>query len=605
MSNTPSNVDQFDMTNISYSTPQQSQPAPLPQQQQKPYRPVPAQYGAPDLHIFRYLPFVFLILAIVMLAIKTAPLGLLKLDHIFIFPSLVGNYMEHFQEYTRGYGLTWPLHLAYLYGIFSLYLVNAGAAHIVLFAVHALGSLVLYRLFSRQFSSGLSALFAGLFLVFPFFAEQYGWFSAGSATLVHLLIFLQLVIASKSNMAAWVKLVLLMVLQILAVSLHETAFYTFIPVALLAGVSGSGIFSISGIISMLLLAVPSVVYTALRSFVYTAQYEGVTRDFTLGTLTDGTMVSALAGNVTGFIKSIQFLFFVRGPLEVYWLQNLTAGIGSLPGNILLFIFAVLTTITLIVVIANELRKGSAGEMHMVPLYVQPLFWVIIGVTALLPNLLKSPGVIAFDTLALPFFSLLLAFLLFVVKEIRVAGVVITGILVVIFSFSTLRILNLMEYQAIDDERHFIQLVEGVLKEQPGNEPVAVQIQDLPFSTRTIMTFGEYMRTCSSYDWCLLAATNRRTNRIPEVYINETANSELPVVKFTYNPETRDLVLNSVLEELRMQNTPPETTPEEDASASGTLEIIENASESGTMNEPAMEDTTEEILELDEATESAI
>lgn len=319
------------------------------------------------------------------------------------------------------------------------------------------------------------------------------------------------------------------------------------------------------------------------------------------------MASAVANNVIGFIKSIQFLFFVRGPLEVYWLQNVTAGIGSLPSNILLLILAVLTIAAVLAVSVSEVRKG-ASEMHTVPFYLHPFFWVLLGVFALLPNLLKSPGIIAFDSLALTFFSFLLAFLLYILKEVRFAGVILAAVFVIVFSVSTLRILNLMEFQAIDDERHFIQLVEGVLKEQPGNEPVAVQIQDLPLSTRTIMTFGEYMRTCSSYDWCLLAATNRRTNRIAEVYINETASTELPVVQFTYNPETRDLVLTSVLEELRMQNAPQTSEPEEDASASGTLEIIENASESGMIEEPPMdtldESGSEEVLELEEATDSA-
>lgn len=490
-------------------------------------------------NIFLSLPFFALIAGIVLLALQAASLLLFKDDHVHIFPSLLKAYESHFKQVTYDYGLTRPLGFLYFYGIYTLSLVSMSAAHLVVYAAHALAAFIMFKLFSKVFTALESGLLALTFLFFPFFTEQYGWFGAGNATLALLILMVQIWIIPTTKINHIIQLVLIALLQFIGVLLYESLFFTFIPLIVAMAVQERKLFSVRNVITFIILALPSAIYYILKTFVYPPHYAGFAREAALSPALFSTAIT----NVGSYLKSLQFLFLAAGPQQVFWMDNFWNGFSLLTGNLLYFgLF--LAVICLLGYASYKIYTEPQIKNDKATFLSTPGFWLLLSLFTLLPALLLAQPAFPFRVIALPLFSIIIALYLYIRKVNMTAGLLYLAILLAFFIPSTLQILSLMKQVALDDERHFIQVVEGVIKASPDQEEkVAVFIKDPPTSTRTIFAFGEYLSSCASSDWCLQAAVNRRTGKIQQVYVREQKKTELPVISFSYNPETRDLVLS--------------------------------------------------------------
>jgi hypothetical protein len=107
----------------------------------------------------------------------------------------------------------------------------------------------------------------------------------------------------------------------------------------------------------------------------------------------------------------------------------------------------------------------------------------------------------------------------------------------------------MTLQAVDDDTGFIMIVEGVNNNLSPNEKAIVVIEGVPNSTRTNVSFGQYLSSCMSADWCMQAGINRRTPNISRIIVNPS--EEVPISEsdrvffFQYDPATRRMIMQDI------------------------------------------------------------
>ncbi|MCX7996644.1 MAG: hypothetical protein N2691_02680 [Patescibacteria group bacterium] len=483
-----------------------------------------------------------LVAGLLLVAIPTAQLLLFKDDHVHIFPALLKDYASHFSQFTYDYGLTRPLGLLYFYAIYTLSLASLPVAHLVQYALHATAAIILFLIFSKHLEKLTAALIALLVVVLPFFSEQYGWFAAGNASLALLILICQIVVLDSKKLGIPAKMVALVALQFAGVLLYEILFFTFIPLVFALLISTKPTIKGSKIFSAILLFIPSLTYYILRTVIFPS-HSGLAREMPI----NANIIATALSNLATMANNLFFLFFARGSIEFFWAYNLSNGVLLIISNGLLLLTALAVAgLSVLAMYKSHLDYQPASKVHQSESVVlNPVFWIFLSVTSILPALLLINPALPFRVIALPLYAAIIAVVIMVYKYSRSVALGIVAFLVVFFTPVSISILDQMRLVALDDERHFIQIVEGVNKIIDEDELVAVQLVNMPSSTRTNFTYGEYLSACASSYWCLQAGVNRRSGSIGRVYVGKIDQEpELRVIPFKYDPQTRSLVLSS-------------------------------------------------------------
>jgi hypothetical protein len=465
-------------------------------------------------------------------------------DHVHIYPALLGDYPDHFQGYTHDYGLLRPLALIWFYIIYTIYLVSPVIAHSIPFLFHIAAGYCLYKILHNHLSFGLSVLIGIAFIVFPFFTEQYGWLAASNASIANFILIIQLYILTIPTWSFKKKLIALFGLQSVGVLLYESVFFTFIALAyLLAHEYAVNWRSKKFVLSLSLLSAPSLVYVLLRALVFTPR-TNFAREMSIRYLLTENGSVQIFDNVRMFIDNLSFLFFTEVMHQSYWIGNIATGYEQFSQSPLLvlgvnyFIIGCLALIFL-----SRVKQESTHWSTDIRSYL------LLSLLVLLPGLLLSSPAFPFRVLALPLFFLFIGIIVLISKLNQTVAAILLSIAITLSVFISISILHQMTLQAVDDDTGFIMIVEGVNNNLSPNEKAIVVIEGVPNSTRTNVSFGQYLSSCMSADWCMQAGINRRTPNISRIIVNPS--EEVPISEsdrvffFQYDPATRRMIMQDI------------------------------------------------------------
>jgi hypothetical protein len=152
----------------------------------------------------------------------------------------------------------------------------------------------------------------------------------------------------------------------------------------------------------------------------------------------------------------------------------------------------------------------------------------------------------FRVLALPFFSMLVAWYLWIRKKNPgVAIVTYLGICVVCI-FISINMLNRMDLQAKDDNRFFDIISRTLATEPKAPTNGAAMLYNIPHSTQSDFHYGNYLETCMLSYWCMEAALDLRTDKIDKVFVEfekerTTSYSQYSLYKFYYDSRLKKLL----------------------------------------------------------------
>ncbi|MFO0704088.1 MAG: hypothetical protein U0525_05200 [Patescibacteria group bacterium] len=468
-------------------------------------------------------------------------------DNVHIFPSVLHKYLEHFVGYTRDYGLLRPLALVFFYIIYSIYLVSPAIAHLVPFAAQVISGYLIYSLLRKRLDIRVSMLLGLLYIVFPFFIEQYGWLAASNATLANLTLILMLHIVEMNRIRLNKKVMFITILQSIGVLLYENVFFTGIAVAYI--LSRSEKFEVRTwkfIKSFLVINLPSLLYFITRTFILKPHAPSFAREMSGSRiLTEDGMLHVIS-NIRSLFETLSYIFTAEGVRNEYWIKNFAQGLEILSSswllvsllNLLIFFFAVFF-------ISQKGYKIYSDEPKQDTDWISDVkIWLIISFLSFLPALLLSMIAFPFRVIALPIYFIIVGLVILITKYSKNISLAIVLILV-IFSFaSSVNILNQNKLVSQDDELSYIKIVESIERKRPGNNKVELIIKDMPNSSRTSFVFGQYLASCVSSDWCLQAALNRRTDRISKITVNptEVLFTSPQAIIFKYNPQNNSVDL---------------------------------------------------------------
>lgn len=481
----------------------------------------------------RHFPFLIYGLLFVVMGIKVAGLRLLIDDYDHIWTALIGNYAQHFSSLIYSYGLWRPLAFIFFYLIYTVYLTSPVFVHLFTLFLHFAGGYLLQKILAKYVSKNQSLLISLIYIVFPFFTEQYGWLAAANATVANLVLLLQIYILGKGTLSINKKIVLLTVLQTTGMFLYESIFFTFVPLIYFIYKESYQIkLSLREISKLGMLAAPSLLYFALRNLIFVPHNLDTIRDLGAADFFSGKFAGVLLANVLKITNDVSFLFLSEGVWSAFWIHGLIDGLKNIVANPLAFLL--INYFGLALLLHLYLYKNeSFGQSQKRETLTTPSFWLMIGFFSLLPSLLLVEPSYPFRVLALPLFTFLVAGL-FLVKDRWQRYFVPLSIAVFILFFAlTFHMLGEMAEQAKDDERLLSQIVELLDKNVAESEQVQLVIRNMPYKTRTIFNYGEYLSSCPSVTWCLLPAMSRRTNKVSDVVINPDE---------TFVPQENSLVL---------------------------------------------------------------
>ncbi len=461
-------------------------------------------------------------------------------DHVLIWPALTKTYWQDFINYTYGFGLYRPFRLVFLYyPLYTIYTFAPWIPYLFLFAIHLITGIVIYRIFKNYVEEKFSLLLSLSYIVFPFFTEQYAWIATG-ATIVNLILFLQLYIALISNKSVKSKLLWLLILQTVGVFTYDTLFFNFLLLGLvLYQKRASWQLSIKQVlIWVFLFALPSILYAFLRSFIFYPHNPSTLRELRLSDLS--RILSIEWHNVSTFIGAQKFLFLGEGSWISFWQYNLVQGFHALANNFLtLGIFEfLLISLTLFLFGSKSIRYDKIKTPIIILL--------LIAILSLLPAFLVTVPSFPFRVIALSAWCIL-AFTLFTMKKIsRYLAYVIALSAVFIGIIFSLKMLADMRNVYNDDDKMTTQIVKELDQRIPRGNKTTVIIQNMPFSTNTSFNYGEYLGGCVRVDWCVQMELAKKTDKVKNVIIDPTSfpKKTVEIITFVYDQNHKSLVLKN-------------------------------------------------------------
>lgn len=466
----------------------------------------------------------------VVLGFKASQLGLYIDDHVLIFPSLLKSYLSHFTGYTYDYGLMRPLALIFYYFIYDFHLISPFFAHLFTFSLHFGAGIIIWRILRKGLPRIEALLISLLFISFPFFTEQYGWYSAAIASLSNLILFLEIALINKP-ISLIKKIALLALMQAVGVLLYESIFFAFVPLTYLLIRKHTQLKNYEKLLVLFLIGLPSVGYNFLRNFVITPHLTSTVRELRLIEIFTGDALQKVAANVQKLFESLLVLF------DPYALQNLWIN-GFKDGWILVLInplsLAAITIAALAgwVLFIQTITTEEKSETSKIP---PASFWFLLSLFTMLPSFfLKAPS-FPFRVLALPGFFLLVG--IFILLRKRIKAFIAVYLIAVIFCFGiTINMLNSMRLQELDDDKMLGDIMNVLEERISKDQKVEVEIINSTHSTQTDIVYGEYLGSCVFNEWCLQAALNRRTGKVTRTFIPDQPdkiNSEGQTLVFQY------------------------------------------------------------------------
>lgn len=284
-------------------------------------------------------------------------------------------------EYTSLNGLLHPF--GYLINLSFLYFAKLSlqAANIALFTVHALNATLLGLLFAKKYTRVESALVALLYLAFPYLTNSYSSFMQANLAFAALILILQLTIIQSDHLDFLVKGVFVTILQLVGVLVHEQLLFTFIPLLFILMPYDKGLLSGQQLRTMVLTSVPTVLYLFIKIFALPPKDVSIISIYGIDAFKQALAV------ISRLFQPVQF--------STYWLQQWLTGITTLQANtvfvigitLLLFVLAY----ELFLFFTYRLPHSQSG-----PPLIHPVFWVLLGITALIPFSPNTMGIALFS-----------------------------------------------------------------------------------------------------------------------------------------------------------------------------------------------------------------
>lgn len=460
-------------------------------------------------------------------------MGLLLDDNAHIFPALLGNYGQYIASYFRGYGFFRPLALPFLGLVYNLYLFSPVLSHLFVFFIHFFTGFLLGKSFEKSFGKKNSFLISILYITFPFFTEQYGWLAASNSLMTNLFLIMQIYFIQRNNLKTWLKLFLLFLFQIFGVMFYESAFFVFFPIGLLLANSKKKPFR-NGLAYSLLLSIPSILYFFLRSFIFLPQNEQTVRNIGLAEFMSGKWFYIFVNNLGRLFTDITFLFSSQGSRVYFWSETISQGVNYLINNLFLVLSFGLFLI-FILIPKNESEKSTKKT---------EVYIFLISIFTLIPALLVNTPSFPFRVITIPLFFLLVCIVTLINKLNSKIFFLLTFSIILFNSIISQQMIHKMINQSNDDKNMAASIVtylDGHLEK--GKKTVLI-VNDIPHSTQTEFTYGEYLGSCFTADWCLTPLINKYTDKVSRVYINSLTNDKNgKFVEFVYDKTKHKLIIN--------------------------------------------------------------
>jgi len=462
-------------------------------------------------------------------------------DHVLVWPALTQTYVQDFLSYTYNFGLYRPIRLVFIYyPLYTLYSVFPWAPYLLLFTIHFVTGILVFLIFKKYIEDRLSLLLSVLYIVFPFFVEQYAWIATG-IPIVNLILFAQLYISLVSKISIKKKLILIFALQLIGAFTYDTLFFNFILLGSILYINrrewGLGMKKIS--LYSFIFAFPSILYTILRGFIFYAHDSTTVRELRLTDLPNIIFIEI--NNLKIFFNAQKFLFLGEGSWTSFWQQNTIEGIRALLSNPA---YLTLMNYFIISIFFYLFTKSKLSKLENRNL---PLFTLLfIALLSLLPSFLVTIPSFPFRVIALSLWALSAAILIYINKLSSKLSFILTLTMIFLSLLFSRKILAGMRLQFDDDERMTDQIVKSVDEYTNKQDKVVVVLKDIPFSTNTKFNYGEYLASCVHTDWCVQMELARKTNKIKRVIINSTLldhSNDLTFI-FRYKSDQKSLILET-------------------------------------------------------------
>lgn len=307
-------------------------------------------------------PFlIILTLATVLFGIFAWNLPLLEPDISLMSQLRQSSVLELGANYIKQNGIHNPLGFVFSLGLLSLAELSVPLVHLLLYGIHAFTGVIVGFLFSRRYTRLESALFALLFLSFPFITPSYALLSNGHLTIGLFLIVLQIWIMQSDHIDYLVKAAVLMIVQTVGVLIDSRMMYTIIPILLPLVPRDQPLFSFQQLRTMVLLLIPTVLVL-------------VTRWFT------GTPATFAAEELTSLLQ-VSLAPTAASPAQFgFWTSYIAAGFQGLLAVPLsmLFLFCLLGGYLYEFVVLFQSKMARFQED---PSFMAPLFWIGLAIAA--------------------------------------------------------------------------------------------------------------------------------------------------------------------------------------------------------------------------------
>ncbi len=480
--------------------------------------------------------FAYIILFII-LSSKVSKLKLLLDDNVHIFPALIKNYNQYIKDYFYGYGFFRPLALLFFSFIYNFYIISPNFSHLFIFCIHFLTGILLAKAIENIFERKISYLISLFFISFPFFTEQYGWLAASNAVITNLFLVIQIYIVTNKNLQIKTKLKLIFLLQFIGIMFYESIFFTFIPIAIiLANIEKESLLKRSFFYSFIL-SVPSLVYYFIRNFIFPAHNLETIRNIGFYEFINGKWLNFFTINLQRLFNDISFLFLSKGAIIYFWNDTLMNGINNLFSEPLLITLLGIFILLLIFYIIKE----NQTKNYSIKLILYPLLFSIL---SLIPALLVKTPSFPFRVIALPLFFFTSVLFIFIYKLSYKLSYFLVTIFIILNVIMSQQMLIKMKNQSIDDANMINTIVSYLNSNLKENQKTQIEINEIPHSTQTEFTYGEYLGSCLTIDWCINPLINKYTNKVSKIFINNNSssiNNKNKIIKFRYNKITHQLL----------------------------------------------------------------
>ncbi len=479
----------------------------------------------------KYLPWLIFLALFIVLALKVINLRLLLDDNDHIFTPLIGNYVEHFTETMDKYGFWRPLGFIFLYFIYTFYLISPILSHLLVLIIHFASGLVIKKIFANKLGESKSLLISLIYIAFPFFTEQYGWLASSNATIANLALLSQIYIAISDQIDRKKKMIAIAALQFIGMLFYESIFFTFIPLSLLlvkihprdesqTKKHLGGVYA--NLKDLIILSIPSATYFLLRNVIFVPHNSATIRDLRLPDFLSGKFVSVIINNVVKLFNDMSFLFLGRGSFDLFWKHNLVEGLKNMmqsPVSILAINYLVL----LIVKYLIDKNKNSDSFQDDKNTILKPNFWMQMAFFSLLPSLLLIQPNFPFRVIVLPVFFTATALILVLDKKFAKYTIIFMMSIFIFCLANSVQMLHEMTELAKEDESLVNQTVEILDSRIEDGQKAEIVYRNMPYSTRTDFNYGEYLLSCTTYDWCMYPALSRRTDKFSSIVVNPGEN----------------------------------------------------------------------------------